>query len=125
MNKTEMKYKRLSPAEIISGIDDLIKDRQSFLSNDEQENKAFLEDINLLKNVKANLYNLAMENKKLAEYCCKRNECSGRIKENHKLTGYEIIEELEKWLNEQWEKPAHKIYVSDVVTKIRELKGDE
>lgn len=32
------------------------------------------------------------EDKKLEEYCCKRNECSGRIKENHNLIGYEIIE---------------------------------
>lgn len=35
-----------------------------------------------------------------------------------------MLDELEKWLNEKWEQPGIKIYVSDVVTKIRELKGE-
>lgn len=39
---------------------------------------------------------LQQENEELKEYCCKRNECSGRLKENHKLTEYEILNELER-----------------------------
>lgn len=44
---------------------------------------------------------LEQENQQLKEYCCKRNECSGRLKENHKLTEYEIIRELEKQLKQK------------------------
>ena len=35
-----------------------------------------------------------------------------------------IIDELEKWLNENWNKPLAKIYVADVVKKISELKEE-
>ena len=84
---------------------------------------------------------LLEENKKLEEYYCKRNECSGRIKENHKLTGYEIIEELEKWLESNinelsniicednmnristtYEETKKEIY-QKVLEKLNELKG--
>ena len=33
-----------------------------------------------------------------------------------------IINELEKWLNEKWKKPLAQIYVSDVVKEINKLK---
>lgn len=61
MNKIETLYKKLSPDEILVGIDELIKDRQSLISDDEEANKVFLKDINLLKNIKENLYGLAKE----------------------------------------------------------------
>ena len=35
-----------------------------------------------------------------------------------------IINELEKFLNENWNKPMAEIYVSDVVKKIVELKEE-
>lgn len=38
---------------------------------------------------------LIKENKELKEYCCKRNDCGGRIKENAKLT-YGIAELIEQ-----------------------------
>ena len=85
---------------------------------------------------------LLEENKKLEEYYCKRNEWSGRIKENHKLTGYEIIEELEKWLESNinelsniicednmnristtYEETKKEIY-QKVLEKLNELKGE-
>lgn len=36
-----------------------------------------------------------------------------------------IINELEKWLDEQWTKPLAEIYVSDVVKEVNELKEKE
>ena len=47
---------------------------------------------------------LKRENKELKKYCCKRNDCGGRIKENHKLTDSEVLTEFEKWLEEETEK---------------------
>lgn len=85
------------------------------------------------------------ENKRLKEYCCKRNECSGRLKENHKLTGYEIINNLEKWLEQEIGKLEEygasfgltideqiSEYITDKISgyknsllKLRELKGSD
>lgn len=36
----------------------------------------------------------------------------------------EVIEKLEKWLNQEWKKPLAKIYVSDVVKELNKLKGE-
>ena len=44
---------------------------------------------------------LQKENEKLKKYCCKRNECSGRLKDNYKLTDSEVLTEFEKWLEEE------------------------
>ncbi len=40
---------------------------------------------------------LEQENKKLKKYICKRNDCGGRLKENHKLTDSEVLVEFEHW----------------------------
>lgn len=77
---------------------------------------------------------LEEENKRLKEYCCKRNDCSGRLKENHKLTGYEIINELEKWLEEQYSYYSHlpislstdrRLLYQEVLEKLKKLKGSD
>lgn len=47
---------------------------------------------------------LENKNKELKKYYCKRNDCSGRLKENNKLTDSEILTEFEKWLEEEIEK---------------------
>ncbi len=47
---------------------------------------------------------LKRENKELKKYCCKRNDCGGRIKENHKLTDSEVLTKFEKWLEEEIKK---------------------
>ena len=44
---------------------------------------------------------LQNENKELKNYCCKRNDCGGRLKQNHKLTDSEVLTEFEKWLEEK------------------------
>ena len=44
---------------------------------------------------------LQQENEKLKKYCCKRNDCSGRLIHNNKLTDSEILTKFEKWLEEQ------------------------
>ena len=44
---------------------------------------------------------LKRENKELKKYCCKRNDCGGRIKENHKLTDSEVLTKFEKWLEKE------------------------
>lgn len=85
MNKKEMQYKRLSPNEIIDGINELIKDRQSFLSGDEQGNKVFLEDINLLKNIKENLCGLAKES---IDYKSKFEQLEDKFNKAMKLIDY-------------------------------------
>lgn len=54
---------------------------------------------------------------------CLERENNRLNKENKKLNN--IISELEKWLNKQWNKPLAKIYVSDVVKRINELKEKE
>ncbi len=68
---------------------------------------------------------LQMENEELKKYCCKRNDCVGRLKQNNKLTDSEILIEFEKWL---WGKlnikPANKIYASECLEKLQELKGE-
>ena len=43
--------------------------------------------------------------------------------ENERLNN--IINELEKWLNKNWNKPLAKIYVADIVKKISELKENK
>lgn len=109
MNKQEMLYKRLSPNEIIDGIDGLIKDRQSFLSKDEETNKVFLKDINLLNNVKENLYGLAKESanfKSEVEYL--QSQVDKAIKLIEKLR-------MEKW----------SIMGTDIMDLLSILEGDE
>ena len=44
---------------------------------------------------------LQQENEELKKYCCKRNDCGGRLKENHKPTDNEVLTEFEKWLEEE------------------------
>ena len=44
---------------------------------------------------------LQQKNKELKKYCCKRNDCGGRLKENNKFTDSEILTKLEKWLEEK------------------------
>ncbi len=45
---------------------------------------------------------LYKENKELKKYCCKRNDCGGRLKENHKPTDNEVLTEFEKWLEDMY-----------------------
>ena len=44
---------------------------------------------------------LQQENEELKKYCCKRNDCGGRLKENHKLTDSEVLTKFEKWLENE------------------------
>ena len=70
------------------------------------------------------IIDLEQENKELKKYCCKRNDCGGRLKENHKPTDNEILTEFEKWLEEY----KHEVGIDEYVTiqiildKLQELK---
>ena len=51
---------------------------------------------------------LQKENEELKKYCCKRNDCGGRIKENNKPTDAEVLERLETWCKTQIDKLTDK-----------------
>ena len=57
--------------------------------------------VKLLQQSQIKIEQLQQENKELKKYCCKRNDCSGRLKENNKLTDNEVLTEFEKWLEYQ------------------------
>ena len=69
---------------------------------------------------------LQQENKELKKYCCKRNDCGGRIKENHKLTDSEVLTEFEKWLEEKEKdtkiNPVMNGTIKGILGKLQELK---
>ena len=46
-------------------------------------------------------YIIKKQQEEIDKYKCKRNDCSGRLKENNKLTDSEILVEFEKWLEEK------------------------
>ena len=54
----------------------------------------------LCEEVLSEILKLKSENEELKKYCCKRNDCGGRIKENNKPTDSEVLTEFEKWLEE-------------------------
>ena len=69
---------------------------------------------------------LQQKNKELKKYCCKRNDCAGRLKENNKLTDGEILTKLEKWLEERESSakinPVISGTIKGVLDKLQELK---
>ena len=124
--------------------EDIIKELKCF--NEEYE-KDLTRTCNYLKNIRnrelrkyienSNSGNILQiirflleENEELKKYCCKRNDCVGRLKENHKLTDSEILIEFEKWLMSEkimfYRGSDGEILISygEVRYKLQELKGE-
>lgn len=36
-----------------------------------------------------------------------------------------ILNELESWLNEKWDRPSQRMYIADVIRKLKELRGSD
>lgn len=90
------------------------------LMSKEQENKHCKED---LKAVNKGLRKVLSKRKKWETKYLKERLKNQQLKSQLQQRD-ELIDELEKWLNQEWEQPGIKIYVSDVVKKLNELKGD-
>ena len=82
----------------------------------------------LCEEVLTEILKLKSENEELKKYCCKRNDCCGRIKENNKPTDSEVLTEFEKWLDNKinfyknnFQGYSYERY-KEILDKLQELK---
>ena len=66
-----------------------------------QKGGAYVLPVEVFNELFYGIERLQQKNKELKKYCCKRNDCGGRLKENNKFTDSEILTKLEKWLEEK------------------------